>query len=58
VKTRFWSFVGKDYVGKLCKELRGVDHMYIVLTNAFDNDTYRKIGRAARKVEGALIYSR
>ena len=58
VKKRFWSFAGEGYVDRLCKELRGVGRMYIVLANAFDNDTYRKIGKAVRKAEGARIYSR
>ncbi len=58
VKTRFWSFAGRKTVRKLCQELSGVGHMYIVLVNAFDDETYRTVGKAVKKAEGALIYER
>jgi len=58
VQTVFWYPAGKKYVSKLCEELVGVGHMYIVTVNAFDDDTHRKIGKAVKKIAGTLIYRR
>jgi len=58
VKTVAWYPAGRKFVHQLCNELRGVGHMYIVLVNAFDDQTYRTIGRAIKKADGTLIYRR
>lgn len=58
VQTRFWGFAGERYVDELCRELHGVGRMYIVLANAFNNNTYLRIWRAVKKVKGARIYPR
>lgn len=58
VQTVFWYPAGEKYVSKLCEELVGVGRMYIVLVNAFDNNAYRRIGKAIKKTKGTLIYRR
>jgi hypothetical protein len=58
VKTRFWYPSGRKYVNKLCQELTGVGRTYIVVVNAFDEDAYRTIGKAIKKVKGTLIFRR
>ncbi|WP_034349215.1 M48 family metallopeptidase [Noviherbaspirillum massiliense] len=58
VQTRFWHLSGRKYVSKLCQELSGIGHTYIVVVNAFDDDAYRAIGKSIKKVKGTLIYRR